>query len=522
MSVSTEFFACYLTHSQRNRVFLLLALALFLTSCKSSKPASSFPEPSVSDFIILQLNDVYEISPLQGGKVGGLARVATVRKQLLQECPVVITVLAGDFLSPSLTGSLSTGTGDEKEKIAGKHMIETLNALPLDYATFGNHEFDIGEAALVKRISESEFIYTSANVNHLVGGKAATFFRKGMAVSQFEFISIPLPNDSILRLGLIGVTLVFNQVDFVEYREPIQSFANIYASIERSCDVVIGLTHLDRHQDQQLAEAVPALPLIMGGHEHDDTLFTIGTTVIAKANANAKTVYIHRCKWKNGSLEVKSELQHITDAIESDSTVQAAIDKWDKIATEAVGAMGYDAKQEIGHTANAWDGRESVIRHRQTNFGKLITEAMLYADTTAVAAIINSGTIRLDDHLHGKIHQSDILRSLPFGGPIVHAEMMGTDLVRVLETGTTSNSGTGGYLQYSGVEKHNSQWLANGAAIAPAEKYAVVMPQFLAQGKESNLGFLATLDIYSPIILTGVNGEEKNDIRDVVITYIRR
>ena len=82
----------------KNCFFLLLAI--FLVSCNTPQVATSSTVEPV-EFIVLQLNDVYEIAPLEGGKAGGLARVATVRQELLRENPNVISVLAGDFLSPS-------------------------------------------------------------------------------------------------------------------------------------------------------------------------------------------------------------------------------------------------------------------------------------------------------------------------------------------------------------------------------------------------------------------------------------
>ena len=53
----------------------------------------------------LQMNDVYELKPLGGGKKGGLARVATIRKLLLQENPNTITIMSGDVVSPSALGT---------------------------------------------------------------------------------------------------------------------------------------------------------------------------------------------------------------------------------------------------------------------------------------------------------------------------------------------------------------------------------------------------------------------------------
>jgi 5'-nucleotidase len=44
------------------------------------------------------------MKPLGGGAKGGLARVATIRKLLLQENSHTITIVAGDIVSPSALG----------------------------------------------------------------------------------------------------------------------------------------------------------------------------------------------------------------------------------------------------------------------------------------------------------------------------------------------------------------------------------------------------------------------------------
>lgn len=50
------------------------------------------------------------------------------------------------------------------EPIAGLQMVQTLNAMGLDYATFGNHEFDLSSAELLQnRIDQSTFQYVCAN-----------------------------------------------------------------------------------------------------------------------------------------------------------------------------------------------------------------------------------------------------------------------------------------------------------------------------------------------------------------------
>ena len=62
--------------------------------------------------------------------------------------------LGGDTISPSVASTL----------LQGRHMIAGLNALGLDLATFGNHEFDFGPDVLAERMRESKFVWLSANV----------------------------------------------------------------------------------------------------------------------------------------------------------------------------------------------------------------------------------------------------------------------------------------------------------------------------------------------------------------------
>jgi len=68
------------------RWFLSLSLALVLAGCTTVSPTVDLavrvtpPDPTVS-FTILQLNDVYEITPVAGGSQGGLARVATISRE---------------------------------------------------------------------------------------------------------------------------------------------------------------------------------------------------------------------------------------------------------------------------------------------------------------------------------------------------------------------------------------------------------------------------------------------------------
>lgn len=69
--------------------FLLLLSLLTAISCQTNKSEKtsdlSIVQPISSEVVsstILQMNDVYEIAPVESGQRGGLARVATIKNDL--------------------------------------------------------------------------------------------------------------------------------------------------------------------------------------------------------------------------------------------------------------------------------------------------------------------------------------------------------------------------------------------------------------------------------------------------------
>ena len=103
-------------------------MLLLLFSCGTKKDVvdrSIIIDDGKISLTFLQVNDVYEVAPLTGGQVGGMARIATLKKQLLAENPNTFTFMAGDFLSPSLLGTIKY----EGQRIKGKQMVEVMNTV---------------------------------------------------------------------------------------------------------------------------------------------------------------------------------------------------------------------------------------------------------------------------------------------------------------------------------------------------------------------------------------------------------
>lgn len=472
----------------------------------------------------LQINDVYEIDALEGGKVGGLARVENLHKQLLKENPNTLLVMAGDFLNPSLIGTLKS----KGERIRGRQMIEVMNAMNFDLVCFGNHEFDLKYSDLQKRLNESNFQWISTNALHKTKeGKLTSFYveRDSTKRSIPRTVTFDLKDKdgTTIKIGFVGPTINSNPKDYVDYGDFYEDTKNAYNTIKNKTDFVIGLTHLQQNQDEMIAKMLPKIPLIMGGHEHTNRLTPIGNCKIAKADANARTVYIHRLEYDTVTkkLIINSELVPINEQTGEDKKVTKIVKKWTILLDEKIKEILPNPDETIYVANTPLDGRDTPIRSTQTNLGEIVAKGMAYGfDNKVDCALVNGGSIRIDDELKGNITGVDIFRVLPYGGGVLKVQLKGELLQKTLKYGKL-NAGTGAYLQRYNAEYNakNKQWLVGGKAIIKNKTYTVAFSDYLLKGldipflKETNKGII---NIYKP-----TKEELNSDIRKSVIAYLK-
>jgi hypothetical protein len=77
-------------------LFFLASSLLLIAACTGSKKSTKKDDNKI-DITFLQLNDVYEIAPLDNGKVAGMARVATVSKPTKTRKPQYLHRTVGRF-----------------------------------------------------------------------------------------------------------------------------------------------------------------------------------------------------------------------------------------------------------------------------------------------------------------------------------------------------------------------------------------------------------------------------------------
>ena len=489
-------------------IFYFLSIILFF-SCNQ--------DDGKIDFTFLQLNDVYEIAPIQGGEFGGMARVETVHQELLKENKNTLLVMAGDFLNPSLLGTVKYNG----ERIRGKQMIETMNAMNFDLVAFGNHEFDLSANDLQKRLDESNFDWITSNVLQVKDGKTSPFTNKKNKVNETFIKEFTDSDGTKIKVGFISVCAPSNPKSYVKYNDVIEEAKRSYNDLKDKVDVVFGLTHLKITDDKKIVELLPEIPLIMGGHEHTNMLVPVGNSFVAKADANAKTAYIHRISFdkKTKKASIKSELKEINNSIVEDKRAGAVVNKWQSILKTKIKEVIANPDEVILNAKIPLDGRDKPIRSTQTNLGEIITKSMSYAfDDKVDCALVNGGSIRIDDELEGNITAVDIFRVLPYGGAVLKVKLKGTLLKKALDYGKNA-AGTGAYLQRYNVSKIKNKWLIQNKPIHPNKIYTVAFSDYLLKGFD--IPFLSNknkdvVSIYQPN-----QTEISFDIRNAVILYLK-
>ena len=408
-----------------------LALVLFISAIFST--AAQDKSQCNIKVTLLQVNDVYQFAPVDQGRSGGLGRVLTLTKSIRQQNPNTLLMMAGDTISPSV----------ESITYKGAQMIEAWNAIGLDYATFGNHEFDFGPDVLQERIKESKFSWIAANVIDTRTGRSFGDAKR-FVVREFGGV----------KVGLFGLVLPETKITSkpganVEFRNPCDTAKEVVSELHaQGVKVVIALTHLSMREDKEVARCA-GVNVIIGGHEHTLLESHAGSAPIFKMTSDARELgQIDLNISPTGELDsIDWKVIPVNNTTKEAPEFAAIYKKYSGLLTELA--------KPIGRTTVPLDARSAENRTRETNIGNFITDAFRRA-TTADVGLMNGGSVRADGIIGpGRLTQRDLLSILPFKNKLIKIEVTGPTLRAALEHGVSrsvEDSQPGGFPQVSGIK----------------------------------------------------------------------
>jgi 2',3'-cyclic-nucleotide 2'-phosphodiesterase (5'-nucleotidase family) len=495
---------------------LAIPTLVLLAACATMPPSqvpAQVPAPQGGHFRILQVNDVYKVEGLAGGTVGGVARLRTLRKHLESDGTPVLVLHAGDALWPSVMSKY----------LQAKPMLAALNLLDGDPAafdprfviTFGNHEFEKSDSSLLlARLQESQFQWLATNSRWCHPQCDQPF---------------PSTKDTLLldlggtRVGLMG--LLYAQKNGYEVTSDVipAAHAAVDALRAQGARVVIAITHEDMGDDVKLAQQVPGIDFIIGGHDHLFTQQKVGQTWIAKADADVKSAIVYDVNVPaTGAISAVPLRIAVDSTVAKDPAVDAMVEQSLSTLMQTLGG-----NQIIGQTKFVLEGVEPAIRGRETALGNLLADVARAQMQTDVG-VINGGGVRINDDIPpGPITSYDMEGIFYYANGLVACRVTGEQLLDMLRNSVSRvDAGDGRFLQVSGIR---FRYDAKTFAVEPADVEV--------GGKPLDLNASYTLATVDYLYLHGtgdgytlfgdatrpakVNIDREADFRKMVEAYIR-
>ncbi|KDO28783.1 hypothetical protein SPRG_19993 [Saprolegnia parasitica CBS 223.65] len=381
-------------------IYLASFAALFGFAAAECAPGVGERAPT-AHVQVLSYNDVYEMKPeadvtQYGVLVGGPSRVIPVAQKLRKNYENNLVIFAGDTMSPSLWSG----------QFKGLQMIEAHNAIKVDFACLGNHEFDFGIDAFLNASAASKFPWLNVNAYEVA---TKQLLRGTQKYATKEFNSATMGK---MKVGAFGVMYDMQDTSKGMYwTDPIAASKEAVEYLRKveKVDMVIALTHQFLDDDNRFSQQVKGIDMIYGGHDHAAMLQSNFGTTYLKSDLNFRSIWISDIKYygpgrdtNNKATTPFTKMSHknlqITSGMPVDPDFEAIIKTYD----DKISGL---FKRKVGSLCAETDLRKNLV---------------YYTKATVDAAIMNGGGIRTDKLWPADdLTLGDLISWSPFGDSIV-------------------------------------------------------------------------------------------------------
>lgn len=363
--------------------------------------------------------------------------------------------------------TIKVGNGDDlassllSSQFDGKHMVDAMNAGPLDYNTFGNHDFDMGPEINRDRVAESDFTWVSAN---LIDDRFEDNTVWATELGAKRYVLLDLHGITVGLTGVINeeapdITSLGDHATVLDIADSLREVVPEMRA--EGADVVVVSSHVASGVMEGILPELDSVDIdaVVGDHAAEvfeqpkvinGTIFSavgdefdhVGKLVL---NVNHGTVVDHQ-------FALYDLAEQVAAGLDPDPEVQA-------VMTHYVSELGDRLGEQIGETEVPLDTRTSVVRSQEAGTGNYIADKKReWAD--ADVALMNGGGIRTDTLYFENATESNPATILlewphsvmPFGNVVVHLEVSGADIRAALENGVSRvEDGAGRFPQVSGM-----------------------------------------------------------------------
>lgn len=400
-----------------------MSLLVLLLACAKTPP----PPPEVvgpRPLTIAHTNDVhghFEPEPADWDPartpVGGFVRLEQEVRALRAGRPAdsVLVFDGGD----QLTGTPLTDL--EVDGSRGGAMHALFGAVGFDAWAVGNHEFDKGLDNLAAYTRTHPSLPLSANLLAPAGGPL---------LPQQELSHVFVRNG--VRVGVIGLTTqglrtLMGKKDYarLQLRGEVEAARDEVARLDPITDLVVVLSHIGLDNDLALAEQVPGIDLIVGGHSHTrlPEAKKVGSTWIVQAGSYGRSLGVVDLTVADDAIATFQytlrDLVLSTAPVPPDPKLAALVDGYRTRIQAEYGEVVSQAPALLGRSYN----HESAL-------GRWISDALLDG-TGADVAFYNGGGLRADLG-PGPITRGSLFNCFPFGNAVMQFQIDGNGLMGVV------------------------------------------------------------------------------------------
>lgn len=437
------------------------ALAAAIPSCKK---AEKIVEPQPEQVVLLHFNDLH-------GALEQAQEIACVVEHVRRECEQkgchVIVTNGGDLF----------GNTSVSEKFKGEAEVKFTNALGVDALVPGNHDTDYGPEVFEERMKQGK------------NWVAANLFEEGSGDK-------PLPSFVVVqagsaKIGIAGFTFPqkrwYTTGDF-KFDDPLATAKELMPALEKESDVQVAIAHLENPEELKMAEQLPGLDAVLGGHDHvspsDYCHETSTATPVCETPPDGK--YIIRLDMIVDGKEVTHMGQDLI-AVDGCENTNSAVTETLKPYMDAVAEM----KQIIGFAKKDFlNDREGQDGQNKAN--NFVARVMLES-TDAEFAMINATGVR-NDIPAGPVTGEHVVR-LVFPNKIMVVELTGAEIKNAMQKELNRNR----YFALAGFTYQTE--------LDPNKTYRVTTIDFLTNEK-------------GPFSKAKIVGEGK-PLREAIIDYFR-
>ena len=422
------------------RKYLVLILTL-IANCT----ALSAQEEAVK---ILYFNDAHEpdMVSTEGGLLGGVARMKTVVDSIRQSSPDALLLFGGDLGGGTLAGKLYRGTV----------MVDFLGDIGVDYANYGQHDFDYGldnTQALTRR---SKFTWISSN----------TLTTEGSPIDgSVPFVIHKIGSTSIGIIGLVDKVDTSSPRSGITQRDIMDCAKSAIGHLS-GVDYIIAITQMNSELNEQLLRECPEVDLVLGEEtsQYITNVHFVGDKMIIDGCGNMGHLIEISLPSEQGSQAIS--VHPISTAVKPDERLERRVQAInDEIASRLGVRLG---TVPLDHIRTRHQIGEMVAGIFREHYGTDM-------------ALVQSGGIRAD-LTDGDITLRDIYSILPYENRIIPVRLPGRSIRRLIEKAV--NDGADAAL--AGVEVTSSDEAltiyVNGVRLDDSRDYTIALSEYVTSG----------------------------------------